>query len=309
MPPALLLLLAQPPELGAVRWGRDLDTALQKSKQTGQPVLILFDEVPGCQTCVRYGQAVLRHPLLVEAIESLTVPVAIYNNEGGADKAALQRFQEPSWNNPVVRLVDHLGQPLAPRLAGDYSALGLVQALRGALSKSKQSEPQWLVLLERSLLPQQTAYFSMGCFWSGEACLAVPGVVATRTGFMDGREVVAVDHTQNYAELLSRVRGCVERAHPRTEVEKTIAAQTISLGNYGPFRPSPSDDKYQLRRTPWRFVPMLPIQATLANAALAQGQDPSPLFSPRQKAIFARGSGDEETFMATDLVAAFGKQP
>ena len=34
-------------ELGKVKWGRDLDAALAKSKKTGRPVLILFQEVPG----------------------------------------------------------------------------------------------------------------------------------------------------------------------------------------------------------------------------------------------------------------------
>ena len=34
-------------EVGKVKWGRDLDAALAKSKQTGRPVLVLFQEVPG----------------------------------------------------------------------------------------------------------------------------------------------------------------------------------------------------------------------------------------------------------------------
>ncbi len=34
-------------ELGAVKWNRDLDAAKKKSAETGKPVLVLFQEVPG----------------------------------------------------------------------------------------------------------------------------------------------------------------------------------------------------------------------------------------------------------------------
>jgi hypothetical protein len=36
-----------PVELGAVRWGRDLDAALASSTRTEKPVLALFQEIPG----------------------------------------------------------------------------------------------------------------------------------------------------------------------------------------------------------------------------------------------------------------------
>lgn len=34
-------------EIGDVAWGRDLDAALAASRDTGKPVLVLFQEVPG----------------------------------------------------------------------------------------------------------------------------------------------------------------------------------------------------------------------------------------------------------------------
>ena len=34
-------------ELGRVAWGRDVDAAKVKSAQTGKPILLLFQEVPG----------------------------------------------------------------------------------------------------------------------------------------------------------------------------------------------------------------------------------------------------------------------
>ncbi len=36
-----------PVEVGNVNWGRDFDAALQMSAESGRPVLVLFQEVPG----------------------------------------------------------------------------------------------------------------------------------------------------------------------------------------------------------------------------------------------------------------------
>lgn len=37
----------QPVELGQVRWRRDFDQGLAEAKDSGKPVLLLFQEVPG----------------------------------------------------------------------------------------------------------------------------------------------------------------------------------------------------------------------------------------------------------------------
>jgi len=73
----------QPEELGAVTWLRDYEKAQKASEETGKPVLILFQEVPGCSNCTTYGNSILSEPLLVEAIEDLFVPLAVFNNKGG----------------------------------------------------------------------------------------------------------------------------------------------------------------------------------------------------------------------------------
>lgn len=51
-PFALLTLLASvlhaaPVELGKVTWGRDYEQGIAAAKDTGKPVLLLFQEVPG----------------------------------------------------------------------------------------------------------------------------------------------------------------------------------------------------------------------------------------------------------------------
>ncbi len=36
-----------PVEVGKVKWGRDLDAALETAAEAGKPVFVLFQEVPG----------------------------------------------------------------------------------------------------------------------------------------------------------------------------------------------------------------------------------------------------------------------
>ena len=88
----------QSEELGKVSWYRNYEEAVALAKKEDKSVLILFQEVPGCMTCRNYGQNVLSHPLMVDAIEHLFVPLAIYNNKKGKDDKVLKQFGEPAWN-------------------------------------------------------------------------------------------------------------------------------------------------------------------------------------------------------------------
>ena len=114
-----------PIEVGSVNWGRDLDQALNLSTKTGRPVLVLFQEVPGCQGCQDFGSTVLTNPRLVEAIENEFYPVLVYNNRGGEDRRLLERFNEPSWNYQVVRFLDSKGQDIIPRKDHVWTVRGL----------------------------------------------------------------------------------------------------------------------------------------------------------------------------------------
>ena len=42
-----LRLAAGPVELGTVTWGRDYEAGLKKVKESGKPMFLLFQEVPG----------------------------------------------------------------------------------------------------------------------------------------------------------------------------------------------------------------------------------------------------------------------
>ena len=141
----------QPQELGKVAWCRDYAQALMLSKNQGKPIFLLFQEVPGCLTCRNYGKGVLSNTIIVDAIESYFIPLAVFNNKGGKDAAILRRYGEPSWNNPVVRIVDQNGQDLIKRIAGDYSATKVAQEMIFVLEEQRESVPIQLRDLAKGL--------------------------------------------------------------------------------------------------------------------------------------------------------------
>ncbi|HHH27082.1 MAG TPA: thioredoxin family protein [Polyangiaceae bacterium] len=268
-----------PKELGWVRWHRNYDEAAALAARTGKPLLLLFQEVPGCSTCVGFGETVLAHPLLVEAIETEFVPVAIHNNEPGHDRAIVERFGEPTWNNPVVRFVNAEGEDLIPRADGVWSSHGIAVRMVEALVEADRDVPDYLswVVQETTPTPDR-ATFAMHCYWSGEACLGdIPGVVAASAGWLNGREVVEVQFDPDVlteAELRdeSEARGCGD-----------------FMAHAGAARPaSDSDRKYHLGRSRWRYVPLTPWQASRVNAALGRQGDPMKWVSPRQRGLYQR---------------------
>ena len=81
--------------------------------------------------------------MLVEAIEDHFVPVVVYNNQA-QDAAILKSFQEPSWNNPVVRFLDKDGKDLIKRKGGVYSISALVTRMIASLKAANREVPAFL---------------------------------------------------------------------------------------------------------------------------------------------------------------------
>lgn len=134
-------------ELGKVAWIRDYDEALAKSEATKKPVLMFFQEIPGCSTCVNYGKEVLSYPLMVELIENEFVPLAIYNNKPGKDAETLKRYNEMPWNNPVIRFLDSKGADIVLKLSNNYHLFGLYNKIIEVLTVLGREIPQYGKLL------------------------------------------------------------------------------------------------------------------------------------------------------------------
>jgi len=289
-----------PRELGAVHWRRGFDAAQAAARTEGKPLLILFDEVPGCSNCTGYGDAVLSHPLIVEAIESNFVPVAVYNNVKGDDERVLRAFNEPAWNNPVVRIVAADRAELAPRVNFDSGLSGLSAALVAALDKAKRPVPAYLTLLSEEAAARgrgaQRAVFTMLCFWEGEARLGgLPGVIETRPGFVKGEEAVEVwfDSTRvSYSDLVraaSKMQ-CAKHVFTQSDDQQSTAAREVgdaAVRCADALRPD-QEPKYFLAATPLKYLPMTATQACRVNSAIRENQDPSKYLSPRQVEVLER---------------------
>ncbi len=284
----------QPKELGKVKWLRDINVATRQAANENKPVFLLFQEVPGCATCRNYGQDVLSHPLIVEAIETYFVPLAIFNNKGGEDRKVMDYFQEPSWNNPVVRIIDDKRKNLIDRISGNYSVQGVAEAMIKVLKKQNIAVPAYLGLLQEEHSARaegtETAYLSMYCFWSGEKKIAdIEGVVETHAGFMNGREVVKVEFAPSviqYKDLLKAAKTKSCASHVYTDnLNQQLSAEQVLGSEYASEKSGfriDRETKYYLYKSSYRFLPMTPLQAVRANSLIGKGQSPNAIFSPRQ---------------------------
>lgn len=284
----------RPKELGQVDWTRSFDAAAATAERIGKPLLILFQEVPGCATCLTYGDQVLSHPLIVDAAETLFVPVAVYNNVKGRDERTLKFFEEPAWNNPVVRIVTHDRRPLVSRVADDYTVRGIATAMVEALHKSHRDVPQYLELLVEELNARsgglQTATFVMHCFWEGESALgSIPGVVSTMPGFVGKDEVVEIGFNPkvvSFDALFDKAKSlkCADKVYARTDAQQLFAAKRLgsaSVRTEEAIRPD-REPKYYLLQTPYKSVPMTGLQAGRINAMIHAQEDPDVYLSPSQ---------------------------
>jgi hypothetical protein len=134
-----------PVEVGDVRWGRDFEAALKESAESGRPVLVLFQEIPGCSGVRKFGREVLTNPRLVRAIEDEFVPMLVYNNRSsGMDRKLMERYQEPSWNYQVIRFLDAEGRDVIPRKDRVWTASGVAERMIKALGAANRPVPDYL---------------------------------------------------------------------------------------------------------------------------------------------------------------------
>lgn len=266
----------QPMEAGKVSWGRNLEIALAASKQTGKPVLALFQEIPGCAGCQQFGREVMSNRVLVEAIESEFTPLLIHNNKPGKDAEVLQRFGEPAWNFQVVRFLDADAKDIIPRRDQVWDVGGIAERMITTLTKSKRPVPAYLSLLAAEHSPRlKQAVFSMDCFWTGEMALGqIDGVVTTEAGFMGGREVTLVRYDPAVISLPKLIAAaekveCANAVHVPAADLGDAKASRLNVGTISGYRAAPaSDQKKQMQGTAAARLALSPAQATKVNAWL-----------------------------------------
>jgi len=276
-----------PVEAGLVDWGRDFEAARMTSRETGRPIFMLFQEIPGCSGCREFGAEVLSHPLIVEAVEDLFVPMLVYNNRrGGMDAELLRAYDEPAWNFQVVRFLDATGKDIIPRKDRVWSIGGIAARMAETLEAADRPVPLYLRALvgTHDQGGREEKTFAMACFWTGERLIGqIEGVLTTEAGWLGRHEVVRVDYDPDVISA-----GELQRAASRVDcLDKTHEAGDA------PYRKArPSDQKRQLIR--WPDVRELPgiteMQLTKINAIAPTDRERALAWlSPRQRQALLRG--------------------
>lgn len=94
----LAAILSQPtPELGTIRWERSWDNAVARARGEHKPILVLFDEIPGCSTVLAFGRTVLSAPDVVATVETYFVPLAVVSgHQDPRDSGGVLGLSRPS---------------------------------------------------------------------------------------------------------------------------------------------------------------------------------------------------------------------
>lgn len=234
----------------------------------------------------------MSHRLLVESIETDFVPALVYNNKK-QDAATLKQFNEPSWNNPVIRFFDADWNDVIARQDNIWEIGPVTERMIAALTNANSKNPKYAVPIHLELTALQYskntehASFAMHCYWEGEIQFgAVDGVKFTQSAWYDGKEVVNVvfDPTiisyTSIVETALKVR-CASTVYTRSASQEKVAmklaheqAEPIAEKEFG--RPAkPSDQKYYLRNSPLRLLPLTAVQETRVNSALGRREKPN----------------------------------
>ena len=247
----------------------------------------------------------MSHPLLVEAIESRFVPMLVYNNRKN-DRELLNRFDEPAWNNPVIRffdadLVDLLARKDEVWKFGEVAS-HLIKGIRAA----DREPPTYLKLGQTEYaLQTESASFAMHCYWEGEVQFGkLPGVISTQTGWYNETEIVNVvfdPSAMTYRELVTdAIRSrCAATIYTRTAAQKNIAMKLVDgkkeknkvvavtkfpLGRLA----EEKDQKYYLKASPFSLLPLISAQEVRINSALGSRENALDFLSPRQRELFVK---------------------
>ena len=91
----------------------------------------------------------LSDPLIVEAIETLFVPLLIHNNSPGRDAEVLAAFDEPAWNYQVVRFLDATGNDIIERKDKVWATGPLAERMISTLEAVGAAVPEYLRVLKQ----------------------------------------------------------------------------------------------------------------------------------------------------------------
>lgn len=295
--------------------GASFQKALEKSRATDKPVLLIFQEMLGSPESIAFGKTVLSQPLLIEAAESLfiTVIVNIAGTTHG-DAQILYRYQDNCHYDTVVRIVNEKGQDLVGKLEDSRCSVGnIAKAMVEVLERKELKIPNYLRVLEREyiarvevpshVLRAKAKNLVFGTEDATKAEIAfteLNGVIGVECGKLSGCNVVKVTYNADVVSCRTVFLHAVfhvevemvywtdteQKMSLQPELQKLEVAQ--SLYEFDSSRLVPGRNPKQfLRTTLFRYVPLTTLQSMLANLAISKNlpEDANNVLSPRQLAI------------------------
>ncbi len=282
--------------LGRVRWIEDYDRALVTAKDHALPLFVFVQGKSFPEQIGKGGDTVLRHPLIVETVETLFVPFAV-RADSSERRSVLERLGEVPVDETVIMIRDSRGEDLVPSLSWDGTARSLVETVISAYERTDRQVPRYVEILHEEHGSQGTnesAMFPVHCFWAGEVELGPEeGVLHTLPGKTEDGEAIEVVFDRSvtsYEELLEKTRafGLSESAYWKNARQRDTAERVFGEENVKKAERFNTDTrpKYYLSRTNYKYVPMMDRQAILVNSDLFFENDPARHLSPRQLQIF-----------------------
>jgi len=279
--------------LGRVRWMTSLEEAQVLADAEDMPILILHQNVSDNGRSLEYGTTVLDHPLVVEAIESLFIPVAFFQGGSGMDETYADLLGDLAPSALEVWITDSDFNDVAPRLGESHTIHELLGAMIEAYGWRGKDVPEYVKILHTETVNPdalETAIFPVHCFWAGEVELGPSeGIVQTVPGRIDKQETVEVVFDRSvtsYEGLLEEALdvGLCENAYSLNDEQYRVASELVGTGKVkraGKMFPD-NKPKYYLSKSAYRHVPMTERQSIMVNADLFYERDPRNRLSPRQ---------------------------
>ncbi len=281
-------------KLGRVHWLESYSEALERAETENKPILVF---IYNSSNYLVPDNSALIHPLTVEAIESLFVPVAFSEQKGNLSKR-LEMVDLQTVFDSVILITDTQGNELTQKLYNSQAVAPVTEILTSSLYNAGYPIPEYLQVIHSESGAKgktETAVITQHCFWSGEVELGVhDAVVFTEPGYIDEFEAIRIvfDNSKvSYKNLLETVKslGLLNRAYPLNDKQYNEAVEILEKSNVryvNQLEYIPASNrkhyKFYLGKTVYRFVPMTSRQALLVNNALFFETDPDVFLSPRQ---------------------------
>ena len=268
-------------------------------------------------------ESILHNPLLIEAAESLFLPIACIGDNSTlpmtntlANMSNYVSIHEPLHNGSCVRVMTNSISRSRP--AGTVSvkrelsvgsiALSMAEALRYLdrpvpiyLQLLQKQYIQRTIISDRMFSSKRDAYFSLSNFELGEAFFAgLDGVISIQSGRINGLKTIRISYDSTRISFSHLVHEAIcnkmvhkiyytttdERVAIFTKWDACAHFQICKMSNFV----EDCDSKHALRNTVLGFVPLSSIQSSLVNKLIFEDHfnEAMHLLSPRQGLILRK---------------------